>query len=127
MLNEVCRECKVCEDAVYWSGMALREALANAIKHGNKLNPDKRVFVRIEVNGDATLRIAVEDQGEGFDPQQIANPLDPTNLLRESGRGVFYMRNFMDEVTFSTTAGGGTRIELTKRLSKGGRDEEPDS
>jgi serine/threonine-protein kinase RsbW len=127
MLNEVCRDCKVCEDAVYWSGMALREALANAIKHGNKLNPEKRVFVRIEVNGSDTLKIAVEDQGDGFDPHQVADPLDPKNLLRESGRGVFYMRNFMDEVSFSTAASGGTRIELTKRLSKGGRDEEPDS
>jgi len=107
--------------------MALREALANAIKHGNKLSPDKRVFVRIEVNGGDELRIAVEDQGEGFDPQHVANPLDPQNLLRESGRGVFYMRNFMDNVHFSTTEGGGTRIELTKKLSKGGRNEKPDS
>ena len=127
MLAEVCRSCEVGDEAVYWSGMALREALANAIKHGNKLSPDKRVFVRIEVNGDDELRIAVEDQGEGFDPMQVANPLDPQNLLRESGRGVFYMRNFMDAVNFSTTAGGGTRIELTKRLAKGGRDEKPDS
>ena len=127
MLSEVCRACDVCEEAVYWSGMALREALANAIKHGNKLNPDKRVFVRIEVNGSHELQIAVEDQGEGFDPHQVANPLDPKNLLRESGRGVFYMRNFMDKVNFSTTSEGGTRIELTKRLSKGGSNEESDS
>jgi len=127
MLTEVCRSCAVSDEAVYWSGMALREALANAIKHGNKLSPDKRVFVRIEIDGCDELRIAVEDEGEGFDPGQVANPLDPKNLLRESGRGVFYMRNFMDEVSFSTTAGGGTRIELTKRLSKGGRDEKRDS
>lgn len=127
MLAEVCRSCEVCEEAVYWSGMALREALANAIKHGNKLSPEKRVFVRIEVNGGDELRIAVEDQGEGFDPQQVANPLDPQNLLRESGRGVFYMRNFMDNVHFSTTDDGGTRIELTRKLSKGGRNEKPDS
>lgn len=127
MLAEVCRSCAVSDEAVYWSGMALREALANAIKHGNKLSPDKRVFVQIEVNGGDVLRIAVEDQGEGFDPRQVANPLDPQNLLRESGRGVFYMRNFMDEVNFTTTSSGGTRIELTKKLSKGGRNEEPDS
>jgi len=124
MLNEVCHSCGVADDVLYWSGMALREALANAIKHGNKLSPDKRVFVHIELSNGSELRIAVEDQGSGFDPSRLENPLAPENLLRESGRGVFYMRNFMDEVRFSTATSGGTRIELTKRLSKGGRNEE---
>jgi serine/threonine-protein kinase RsbW len=127
MLAEVCRSSSLTDEAVYWSGMALREALANAIKHGNKLSPDKRVFVRIEVNGNGELRIAVEDQGEGFDPSMIGNPLAPQNLLRESGRGVFYMRNFMDEVRFAKAEGGGTRIELIKRIAKGGHDEKPGS
>jgi len=127
MLAEVCRSASLTEEAVYWSGMALREALANAIKHGNKLSPDKRVFVRIEVNGTGELRIAVEDQGEGFDPSGIGDPLAPQNLLRESGRGVFYMRNFMDDVRFTKAEGGGTRIELTKKVSKGGNNEEPGS
>jgi anti-sigma regulatory factor (Ser/Thr protein kinase) len=62
--------------------------------------------------------------GSGFDPSRVQDPLAPENLLRESGRGVFYMRNFMDEVRFTTAESGGTRIELTKRLSKGGRNEE---
>jgi serine/threonine-protein kinase RsbW len=127
MLAEVCRSSSLSDEAVYWSGMALREALANAIKHGNKLSPDKRVLVRIEVNGNGELRIAVEDQGEGFDPTGIDDPLAPQNLLRESGRGVFYMRNFMDEVNFSKAESGGTRIELIKRTSKGGRNEESSS
>jgi serine/threonine-protein kinase RsbW len=127
MLAEVCRSTSLTEEAVYWSGMALREALANAIKHGNKLSPDKRVFVRIEVNGTGELKIAVEDQGEGFDPSGIGDPLAPQNLLRECGRGVFYMRNFMDEVRFTKAEGGGTRIELTKKVSKGGNNEEPGS
>jgi serine/threonine-protein kinase RsbW len=127
MLAEVCQSSSLTEEAVYWSGMALREALANAIKHGNKLSPDKRVFVRIEVNGSDELKIAVEDQGQGFDPSGIDDPLAPQNLMRESGRGVFYMRNFMDEVRFVKAEGGGTRIELIKRVSKGGRNEESDS
>jgi len=127
MLAEVCRSSSLTDEAVYWSGMALREALANAIKHGNKLSPDKRVFVRIEVNGSGELRIAVEDEGEGFDPTGIENPLAPQNLLRESGRGVFYMRNFMDEVRFTKAESGGTRIELIKRIAKGGSNEEPGS
>ena len=79
MLAEVCRACVGDDEAVYWSGMALREALANAIKHGNKLSPDKRVFVRIEVNGGDELRIAVEDQGEGFDPGS-----SPTHSIRRT-------------------------------------------
>ncbi len=116
VLAELCRNASVDDETVYWIGMALREALANAIKHGNKLNPEKRVHVRIEVRSGAQLRLIVEDEGEGFDPEQLVNPTDPQNLLRSSGRGVFYMRNFMDTVSFYPGDQGGTRIELTKNL-----------
>ncbi len=116
VLAELCRTASVDDETVYWIGMALREALANAIKHGNKLNPEKRVHVRIEVRAGAQLRLIVEDEGEGFDPEQLVNPTDPQNLLRSSGRGVFYMRNFMDNVSFYPGDQGGTRIELTKNL-----------
>jgi serine/threonine-protein kinase RsbW len=116
VLGELCRTASVDDETIYWIGMALREALANAIKHGNKLNPEKRVHVRIEVRPGAQLRLIVEDEGEGFDPEQLANPTDPQNLLRASGRGVFYMRNFMDDVSFFPSDQGGTRIELTKNL-----------
>jgi serine/threonine-protein kinase RsbW len=115
-LNEVCEAAEIRGETRYWAGMALREAMANAIKHGNKLNPEKRVYVRIEVRPGAQLRLIVEDEGEGFDPEQLANPTDPQNLLRSSGRGVFYMRNFMDDVSFFPSDQGGTRIELTKNL-----------
>lgn len=115
MLTEVCRSTGLEDEVLYWAGMALREALANAIKHGNKLSPDKRVYVHIQVDGDGELRIAVEDEGEGFDPTTVGDPVAPQNLLRESGRGVFYMRSFMDEVRFATAERGGTRIELVKR------------
>ena len=115
VLSEVCHSTGLNEEMLYWAGMALREALANAIKHGNKLSPDKRVYVHIHVNGDGELCIVVEDEGEGFDPSSLADPIAPQNLLRESGRGVFYMRSFMDEVRFATAERGGTRLELVKR------------
>lgn len=107
---------KVPEETLYWAAMALREALANAIKHGNKLNPDKRVFVEVTVDEGKELRMAVEDEGEGFDPHRLPDPRSPENLLRDSGRGVFYIRHFMDEVQFSRSSRGGTRVELVKKL-----------
>ncbi len=119
MLLELGRDCRIDEETLYWIGMALREALANAIKHGNKLSAAKRVFVEIWAEPEGRVCIAVEDEGEGFDPEQLDDPTSPQNLLRSSGRGVFYMRSFMDEVRFLPGAKGGTRIELVKRLPAG--------
>lgn len=116
MLAELCAGEQVDDEFVYWVGMALREAVANAIKHGNKLNPEKRVHISMRLEPGVALFIEVEDEGEGFEPAEIADPTDPANLLRESGRGVFYIRHFMDEVRFSIGESGGTRLELTKRL-----------
>ncbi|HVN76596.1 MAG TPA: ATP-binding protein [Thermoanaerobaculaceae bacterium] len=117
VLAEMCGSNRIDDEVTYWVGMALREALANAIKHGNKLNPDKRVFVHLALHPGAELRIVVEDEGDGFDPEKVANPTDPGNLLLSSGRGVYYMRQFMDEVRFRTGENGGTRLELVKRLN----------
>jgi len=119
LLGEVGRDCDVDEETLYWIGMALREALANAIKHGNKLSAAKRVFVEIEAAPQDRVTIAVEDEGEGFDPSRLEDPTSPQNLLRSSGRGVFYMKSFMDEVRFLPGERGGTRIELVKRLAAG--------
>lgn len=125
MLSELCEAEGINGEVRYWVGMALREALANAIKHGNQLNPDRRVHLEIRVDAPRELVLVVEDEGAGFDPASVSDPTDPNNLLRSSGRGVYYMRHFMDEVRFLSGAGGGTRIELIKKL--GGRDEEPHS
>ncbi|MFH1176622.1 MAG: ATP-binding protein [Acidobacteriota bacterium] len=119
VLSEVCSSSGVGDEIFYWASMALREALANAIKHGNKLSPDKRVFVSMQVAPEGVLQIAVEDEGEGFDPACLADPTAPQNLLRDCGRGVFYMRSFMDEVRFAPGERGGTRLELTKKVPTG--------
>jgi serine/threonine-protein kinase RsbW len=74
--------------------MALEEALVNAFKHGNQMDPAKRVWVRSRVN-DRRALIHVLDEGGGFTPQEVADPLDPENLERASGQGLLLMRSFM--------------------------------
>jgi serine/threonine-protein kinase RsbW len=86
----------------------------NAIKHGNRLAPDKPVDVRFTLEP-STLNVFVRDHGEGFDPDQVPNPLDPDNLLNPNGRGIFYMRTFMDEVEYSFHPDGGTIVRMSKR------------
>jgi serine/threonine-protein kinase RsbW len=81
--------------------LALEEALVNAIKHGNGCNPAKRVRLRYRVN-DECFMAEVEDQGGGFDPKQVPDPLDPANWERASGRGLMLMRHHMTSVHFNT-------------------------
>jgi len=95
--------------------MALREALANAIKHGNRQDLGKHVHLEMDVVGD-TLVIAIRDEGAGFDPGAVGDPLAPENRLKTSGRGIFYMRTFMDDVRFERHAAGGMEIVLKKNL-----------
>jgi serine/threonine-protein kinase RsbW len=90
--------------------VSLTEAVNNAIIHGNKSNPEKRVMVRCEVHPGWLLFI-VEDQGRGFQVEHVKNPLKEDNLLRESGRGIFLMRTLMDKVEFELTASG-TQVRL---------------
>jgi serine/threonine-protein kinase RsbW len=104
------------EDARHWVDVAVREALANAIKHGNQQNPSKQVRVDLVVEGDEVV-IRVEDEGMGFDPSQLGDPLAPENLLRPNGRGIFYMKSFMDQIEYGAGPGGGTLVTLRKRLT----------
>jgi serine/threonine-protein kinase RsbW len=103
------------EDSRHWVDVAVREALANAIKHGNEQNPSKQVHVDLAVE-DNHLVIRVEDEGLGFDPAHLGDPLAPENLLRPNGRGIFYMKSFMDEIKYGIQPGGGTVVTLRKRL-----------
>ncbi len=115
VLEHVCRERGVETDAEHWMGVALREALANAIKHGNRQDPGKRVYLSLG-GGARTLEIVVGDEGEGFEPSAVADPLAPENQMKTSGRGIFYMKTFMDEVTFSRGENGGTILSMRKNL-----------
>jgi serine/threonine-protein kinase RsbW len=104
------------EDTQHWVDVAVREALANAIKHGNLQDPAKQVHVDLAVEG-SDLVIRVEDEGVGFDPSLLGDPLAPENLLRPNGRGIFYMRSFMDDITYGSGPGGGTMVTLRKRFT----------
>jgi len=107
---------ELAEETKHWILMALREGLANAIKHGNAQNVSKRVHVEMRVEND-TLQIRIRDEGPGFDPGQVSDPLAPENRLKTSGRGIFYMKTFMDDVRFGRSPEGGMEIVLTKNLN----------
>lgn len=92
--------------------LALDEAVTNAVKHGNGMDPSKTVSVAWRAN-EGSLEVVVEDQGPGFDPDALPDPTAPENLTKPSGRGVMLMRNYMDEVSFSNS---GNRVSLTKTI-----------
>lgn len=109
------------EDGSHWVGMAVREGVANAIKHGNKLDLTKRVFATFALENH-TLAIHISDEGSGFDPSKVNDPLNPQNLMKTSGRGIFYMKTFMDEVRYTFEPSGGTHLVMRKKLSQNGSD-----
>ncbi len=103
------------DDTSHWIGMAVREAVANAIKHGNRQDPDKKVEVTFGIV-DGDVLIEVRDEGSGFDPAGLPDPLEPANLLKPGGRGIFFMRKFMDGIDYDFRPEGGTVVRLRKRL-----------
>ncbi len=114
-LAHVCKLENVEGETEHWVGMALREAVANAIKHGNRRDEEKRVYLSISADREQ-LVIVVGDEGDGFDPSAVADPLAPENTLKTSGRGIFYMKTFMDDVSFARGSRGGTVLTMRKRL-----------
>jgi serine/threonine-protein kinase RsbW len=103
-------------DTAHWIGMSVRESVTNAIQHGNKMDESKRVEISFEVAPDH-LDISVRDEGTGFPIDQLPNPLDPENLLKPSGRGIFYIRSFMDEVEFIPHSLGGLEVHMVKKVA----------
>ncbi len=109
VLEEAAR-CGYCESAVFAIKLALEEAIVNAVRHGNNLDPQKHVVVRYEVTPERIV-IEVEDQGNGFLPHAIPDPTEPDFIDRPHGRGIMLMRAYLDEVTFSET---GNLVRLVK-------------
>lgn len=97
--------------------LALREALVNAIVHGNQEDPQKRVHVQCRITTDGEVSVTVEDEGEGFEHDAVADPTAPENRLRTQGRGINLMRALMDEVEFEQ---GGSVVHMRKRVKGGG-------
>ena len=98
------------EELRHWILMALREGLANAIKHGNQQDSSKHVHLEMDIVGD-TLAISIRDEGPGFDPSVLPDPTLPENMTRVSGRGVLLIRAFMDRVEYTPE---GNQITMTK-------------
>ena len=100
------------EDTIPNIAMAVREAAINAVLHGNSYDPAKQITASFEVNNDSLI-IRITDQGPGLDPSRIPDPLAPENILRGSGRGIFLIKAFMDEVHFRQLHPG-TELTLIK-------------
>ena len=103
------------EDVAFGVDMAVREAVTNAVVHGNKLDDAKFVEMKLS-NSSEGFEISVHDQGIGFNPNEVPDPTNDENILKTSGRGIFFMRNFMDEVEWSMEPGGGTRVRMMKKF-----------
>ena len=103
------------EDIAFGVDMAVREAVTNAVVHGNKLDDTKEVELTLR-NTPEVFEISVHDQGSGFNPNDIPDPTTDENILKTSGRGIFFMRNFMDEVNWSPHPKGGTSVRMIKKL-----------
>jgi serine/threonine-protein kinase RsbW len=103
------------EDATHYLSVAVRESVVNAIKHGNQLAEHKRVHLVFTLRPKA-IEIEVRDEGLGFDPGVVQDPLAPENLLKADGRGIFFMRSFVDEVRYDFPPEGGTVVHMRKAV-----------
>ena len=104
------------EDMAYWMELTISESVINAIRHGNQFDPTKKARLAISFDGE-NVEVVVEDQGEGFSLDELADPTRDENLLKPCGRGILIIRSFMDEVSLTRREGGGTRLHMLKRVS----------
>jgi serine/threonine-protein kinase RsbW len=96
--------------------LTLSEAVNNAIMHGNKQDPRKQVFIQTTWNKEeGTLQISIEDEGDGFNPEEVPNPLKDENLLNEGGRGIYLIKQYADDIQFSEN---GTKVTITFHLEE---------
>ena len=102
------------EEATHYMSVAVRESVVNAIKHGNAGDEGKLVAISFILDA-GRLEVSVRDEGRGFDPASVPNPTAVENLLKADGRGIFFMRSFMDDVSYAFPTGGGTIVTMVKR------------
>ena len=102
------------DDAAFGIDMAVREAVTNAVLHGNRQDDNKTVEIVLKSSPDA-VEISVHDQGPGFNPEDVPDPTAKENIMKASGRGIFFMRTFMDEVDWLIRPEGGTTVRMLKR------------
>lgn len=112
--DQLATEAGLDEDQRFHIAMAVREAAVNAVLHGNEYDPARQIEVSLENTG-KDLIFTVADEGKGFDPEKVPDPLAQENLLRGTGRGIFLIRSLMDEVHFRQLHPG-TELKLVKHL-----------
>lgn len=103
------------EDAIFGIDMAVREAVANAVKHGNKLDESKNVEMTLG-NGPEGMEITVRDHGRGFHVEDVPDPTNPENLMKANGRGILFMQNFVNTVEWHNHPEGGMLVRMVKLL-----------
>jgi len=118
--SQIAAEAGFDEDEVMQISMAVREAAVNAVLHGNAYDPGKKVKLDFERTS-RDLVITIRDQGKGLDLKKLPDPLAPENLLKTSGRGIFHIRSFMDEVEIHPSQTG-TEIKLIKHVREAAAD-----
>ncbi len=102
------------EDDIFGIDMAVREAVANAVKHGNSLDEQKAVDITLNLD-ENSLEITVRDYGSGFSVEDVPDPTNPENLLKANGRGILFMQNFVDTVEWHNHPEGGMFVKMIKR------------
>ena len=116
MTEDLARRAHFAKPVALDLALAVREAFINAVKHGNGMDEAKQVEVEFERNASRFL-VSIRDEGSGFDPTQTADPRASENLERTSGRGIFFMKSFVDEVSFQRRPGRGMEVLLVKNLA----------
>ena len=114
MINSFARERGYSDEVIFAVDLAVRESMANAVKHGNKFDETKDVEITFS-HSDKGLEITVRDFGSGFSVEDIPDPTDPENLLKSDGRGILFIRSFMDEVEWTNPNGGGLMVTMLKK------------
>lgn len=112
--DEFAKACGFGDDIIFAVDLAIRESVANAVKHGNKFDESKNVEIKFSDVADG-FEVTVRDFGSGFTVEEIPDPTNPENLLKANGRGILFMRTFMDEVEWSNPPDGGLVVKMLKR------------
>lgn len=120
VVGTAAREAGLTEDQCHDVGIAVRETMVNAVAHGNQYNARKKVRLRVW-SGPGGLAVEIEDEGKGFDLEEVPDPRNETNLMRHSGRGLLMIKAFMDEVSVSRRPDApGTLVRLVKHRAPAG-------
>jgi len=114
MADEYAKSCGCSDEITFAVDLAIRESVANAVKHGNKFDESKTVHLTLHDKPDG-FEITVRDFGTGFSVEDIPDPTDAENLLKANGRGILFMRSFMDVVEWENPADGGLKVKMLKK------------